>query len=122
MLLDDYLLRRLALLFSVIGLISIFFISQLNEPKEIKISEITGKQISEKISTTGIVSWSRFSKGALIFELQDSGKIPCVIFSPTVEHFSLVKKGKAVKVEGKLQLYKNSPEIIVEKVFSIEPG
>lgn len=122
MLLDDFLIRRTALLFSVIGIISVFVICQISEPKEIKISEIGSKHISSKVSTKGIVSWSRISKGVLIFQLQDNAKISCVIFSPTIEQLSTVRKGHVLNVEGKVQLYKNSFEIIAEKVSLLESG
>ncbi len=118
--LNDLLIRRLCLLLSIAGLSSVFFLSAIQEPLIIKLSEINDSQLSDNISTKGFVSWSRISKGILFFEIRDIEEMKCVIFTPTTEQLTLVKKGAFVQVSGRLELYEGELEIIVEEVLSIE--
>ena len=118
--LNDLLIRRLCFLLSIAGLSSVFFLSAIQEPLTIKLSEINDSQLSDNISTKGFVSWSRINKGILFFEIRDIEEMKCVIFTPTTEQLTLVKKGAFVQVSGRLELYEGELEIIVEEVLSIE--
>jgi DNA/RNA endonuclease YhcR with UshA esterase domain len=119
---DDFLLRRLCLLLSVAGLGALLVLSGMQSPKQLRVDEIGNSFLSEKVSTKGIVMWSRLAKGVLIFEIQDIGRIKCVVFTPAAEHLAAVRKGRVVEVEGTVKMYKGALEIVAERVKAIGPG
>ncbi|MCX8158301.1 MAG: OB-fold nucleic acid binding domain-containing protein [Candidatus Diapherotrites archaeon] len=117
---SDYKIRKIALLFSIFGILFlIHFFEGNNITTELRISDINKNFIDKKISVKGIVSWAKLSKGILFFELQDKGNIYCLIFYPTVDEISLVKKGNSLKIKGVVKEYKGNLEIIVEEVVLI---
>ena len=118
--LDDKRLRQIALALAAIGLITLFLLSELSKPVEVKIAEIDLSFIGKRVSAKGIVKWKYFTKNTLLFELADGNKIKAVLFSPSSEELSAIKKNSVIVVEGVVKKYKGSLEIVVERVREID--
>jgi hypothetical protein len=105
-------LKYFSLLFSIIGILLLYFLSKLTSPPVISISEISdynGKQVVVK----GIVkdySSSRFGSQNIIIEEDNSS---ATIF---LEGKIDVEYGDKIKAIGEVQKYKDGWEIIVNNI------
>jgi len=116
MLLREYWLNRLSIFCAVLGVLLIGTYSVLEGPKNISIAEISEQNIGEKVRVRGIVSFAKLKENVAIFGIESNAKIKCVIFNPEIEERIILQKGSIVEVIGKVQRYKSSLEIVVERV------
>lgn len=118
---DDFLLRKLAVAFSVAGIIGLVVWSGFGGAERVGLSEIGEKHLGKEVIARGEVEWVRFSKGALVFGLaQGNGKINVVVFSPSFEEMLAARAGNLVGVEGKIENYRGSLEIVAKEVVFID--
>lgn len=118
---EERILKKLAIICSVAGLILLFFISSQISPPGLEIGEITIDDVGTTISACGLVESLRTSKGHIFFELKDdSGSIKSVMFNKTAEKIGdKIKPNEQVCVTGAVDEYPKGSgelEIIVKSV------
>jgi len=106
---DNTKLLNLSLIFSIVGLLTILFISEAISPKFYPISEINEKMIDQTISTLGKISLIKQTKNFTIFSLKDNNsKILVIVWKENQIH---LKKNTEVKIIGKILKYGKDLEI-----------
>jgi len=107
-------ITRFSLLFIVLGLTGLYFISNL-EPEFVKISEIDKTYLNKIVSTSGKVRNLYISNSSTLFlVLEENGKkIDVVMFRASNINLG---KGDYVLVKGEVCLYKNKLEIIAREI------
>ena len=104
-----------ALLASIAGILLLFAMAEAIEPKEMKIGEIgfEDKGLYAKVNAR-IESFSQ-KNGIAFMQLYDgTGKIKAVAFE--ANKVTGLRKGTLASIEGKIQIYENELELVVEKV------
>lgn len=105
----------IALLASISGILLLLAIAQTIEPKEMKIQEITIKEEGLQVKINARVEEFNQRQGIAFMQLYDgTGKIKAIAFK--AEKFPELKKGMLADFEGKIQIYKEELELVVEKV------
>lgn len=111
---DEKKLFVIAALCSAIGLIAIIMLPFIFEPKEIKISEISEKDIGKKISIAGTIKYLVKKDNLTLLELNDgTGKIKVVFFK------RITFKESEGKVTGSIDKYNEELEIKAENIEEI---
>lgn len=108
-------LLKIALITSLVGLISLYFISSNIEIKETNIEKITLENKDEFVKLRGIVSRVINTEKVSILEITQPQKITVVLFK-NKNTTTLIKEGNEVEIFGKVDEYKGKMEIIAEKV------
>ncbi|OYT42008.1 MAG: hypothetical protein B6U78_02355 [Candidatus Aenigmarchaeota archaeon ex4484_224] len=126
----DKIIRILALAFSIIGIISLFYIELNFKPKFIPLEKIKFENEGQRILTSGKivkVYTSKKNPNFLLIVLYSKGrKIGVPIFEDLflqlkkngISKYSF-KRGKYLEVEGIVQNYKGLIEVIPKKVSDI---
>jgi len=113
---DDSTLLKLALSFSVIGIIALYFFSEVIELEELPIENIDMNMIGDEIKIKGIVSNVRDFEKILIIDIKDmktNNIIPVLLFKDgNIE----IKSNSEVSVIGEVQEYNGKVELIGEEV------
>lgn len=104
-------LLRVSLITSIIGLITLFFISEVFETKQVNF--ISTSDLDNNIQVYGIIkNINHFEKNTLI-EIETKQKINIVLF----EKFTRpIYVGDYISVSGELKQYKNEFEILAEEI------
>ncbi|MBI5002023.1 OB-fold nucleic acid binding domain-containing protein [Candidatus Woesearchaeota archaeon] len=105
-------LLRICLLVAALGIVSLFFLSENLEAKEIEISLITPDYVGQTVSISGTVSKISLGDGMTFITLEDDGELFPVVFFQEIED---VFSGEDVLVSGKVQEYKGRLQIVGEK-------
>lgn len=105
-------LLRICLSVAAVGIISLFFLAETLEAKEIEISEITPEYIGQTISVSGAVSTITVREGMTFMTLEEEGESFPVVFFQDIEDVYLDEE---VLVSGKIQEYKGRLQIVGEK-------
>ena len=104
-------LLRICLLVAALGIVSLFFLSENLEAKEVGISSITPDYVGQTVSISGIVSKISFGDEMTFITLEDDGEFfPVVFFQEQEDVFS----GDKITVSGKVQEYKGRLQIVGE--------
>lgn len=111
---------KLCLLFSVIGLVSLFLITQFEEVENIPIGKIDESHMGQMVKVNGEVTDKYVSKdGHLFFDLTENGNnIKIVLFNNKLNDLGLKPeeiKGK-IEIIGIVKKYKGEMEILPEKI------
>lgn len=111
---------KLCLLFSVIGLVSLFLITQFEEVENIPIGKIDESHMGQMVKVNGEVTDKYVSKdGHLFFDLTENGNnIKIVLFNNKLNDLGLKPeeiKGK-IGIIGIVKKYKGEMEILPEKI------
>ena len=105
-------LLRICLLVAALGIVSLFFLSENLEAKEIEISLITPDYVGQTLSVSGTVSKVSVTSDMTFITLEDQGELfPVVFFQEVDDVFS----GEEIVVSGKVQEYKGKLQIVGEK-------
>ena len=105
-------LLRICLGVAALGIVSLFFLSENLEAKEVGISSITPDYVGQTVSISGIVSKISFGDEMTFITLEDDGEFfPVVFFQEQEDVFS----GDKITVSGKVQEYKGRLQIVGEK-------
>lgn len=108
------------ILCTTIAITGIIIISLLTTEKYISIGEIENSNIGEKIITSGKIKNLSLNGGHAFFELENGGRIKAVFFKPPTKEMIKLRENELIRAEGRIELYKNELEIIIEKVTQIE--
>lgn len=115
-------LIKICLVGSIIGIISIYFVSFLFSAEEIKTGEITETFIGRKVKVSGSVDNIRFhNNGHIFFDLKDNtGSIDVVIWEDRVESLKLsgtdlskIENGFGIELTGNVESYKGNLQIVI---------
>lgn len=111
---DENTLLKFSLLFSILGILTILFISETVSIDLSKISDITQENIDEKVRLQGTITAVGESPGLLILTLEDeTGKITVMIFK---DNDTIIEKNLHVEIIGIVSEYKNNVEIIADEI------
>ncbi len=106
----------IALIVSVAGLAMLFWAAENLEAKEIKIDEIDKASIGQYVKIDAqIVSYYNNGNTAFMQLYDGTGKLKAVSFQQG-EQKAAIGKNSFASFEGKIELYKNELELVVEKV------
>ena len=109
-------ISQIALLVSIAGVALLLLSAELLEARQVKIGEIDETMIGLEVRVEARVL-SKYEKDNIVFmQLYDgTGKIKAVVFNASEEQRALIGKGFA-SFEGKVQLYREELELVVEEV------
>jgi len=108
-------LNKILFILSLIFILILVFLAQISQPKQISINYLNNlslKNKEEKISLTGEIQKIDYYQNKISFYLKNS-KTEFVIFTNKILN---LKQDNSVYLEGKIDFYKNSPQIIVDKI------
>ncbi|MFC2143334.1 exodeoxyribonuclease VII large subunit [Candidatus Aenigmatarchaeota archaeon] len=120
--LSDSAIAKICLLIVVIGIIILYFLTQIIEPVEMSVTEITRDHVGQKVAVSGYVVALNENDGhyffMLIEEPERSYGIQAVLFNNKANtiNTALLGNGEFITVHGEVALYQNNIEIIVEDV------
>lgn len=105
-------LLAVAIMCSLVGILIIAFVGENNTPKLIEISKINKDLIGENIRIKGeITKFSRTEDVSFLIVKDNTNSISVVAFGNLT-----LKKGDMVEVEGGVEEYKDSLEILAELI------
>ncbi len=114
---QQHAIARISLITAVAGVISLLLLSYVFEPREASIAEISDSMLESRVIVKARVDSAVQRETVSFFQLNDgTGKIKAVIFNPSKTQRKLISKNSFITVEGKVQLYNGSLEIVVERV------
>ncbi len=111
---------KISLLIAVLGIFLLIFLEATFQPKQLPIGKISVKDLGSTVSVNARIDWFKKTNSAFLFGLNDGNKISAVIFLPKPGAISFLKKGALVGVVGKVSLFNEKLELIVEKVDLID--
>lgn len=114
--LDDFAIRKIALAAAVAGLAAILILGETAGVQKVEAWQIDGNMLGKEISTTGIVKWSRMSKGVLILQIGAGQGVAAVVMSPDERETAILAKGRTVEITGIVKKYNGKLEIEVNEV------
>ena len=101
---------KIALATSLLGLFSLYIISETFEPKIILISEVNEKMFDSYVRISGQISSARETEGLYILQVNDSsGKIEVIIYKEK-EKLSF-SRGQEVEVIGKVSEFRGKIQL-----------
>ena len=108
-------LLKLSLIFSILGILIVLFISETVPVKLYEISEITEEKIDETVRIQGTVKRTSDTPEILIINLEDeTGTITIILFKND-EEISL-EKNQRVEIIGNVTEYKDQLEIVADQI------
>ena len=107
---------------SLIGLALIFLSVSLIEVRHVQLSVLSQLSQNDRISATGIVQDVKFDGRNLFFTMDDgTASVKVVIFESALSKLDLygtdIKNGDNVTVQGMVQTYKGSLEIVADRLY-----
>ena len=110
-------ISRIAVLVSITGVSLLFLFAETLQPKEVKIQEIGQSLLEWNVKINAKVLSSHQRDSTAFLQLYDgTGKIKAVLFRPSEEEQPLIAKGSFASFEGRIQLYRDELELVVERV------
>jgi len=106
-------LLRLALIFSLVGILALFFISENIEIKEKNINEINKNNLGEDIKIKGIVSKATDNNKIILLDIIQPETITVVLFKDSDLNISA---GTKVEIIGEIDEFNGKMEIIGNEV------
>jgi hypothetical protein len=118
---DDRVLLNIALITMIIGLVSIFLLMMIGNPKNIDITSINDSYISKRVAITGLLKNARYSNKTLSMTIAQECTINAVVFQNKINSDKnliniLVPNISTIKIEGKIGEYNGDYQIIVDKI------
>ena len=105
-------LRAIALIFSLVGLLSLLLLAEFSEPEQVKVIELENK-VEQRVIVHGEITSSFQKTDVSFFDLKDdTGKIKVVAFGPV----EWLDKGSQVVVYGKVAIYQGELEVIADRI------
>ncbi|MBD3204509.1 hypothetical protein GF327_09540 [Candidatus Woesearchaeota archaeon] len=109
---NENLLLKISLFFSVTGIVLIFIISRSIEINDTTIRKITQGEAEQEILLTGKVSEIHSSDKVTILKIQKTETIDVVMFEPDLNF----QKGSKVKIKGSVDEQNDKYTIIADKI------
>ncbi len=112
---DENTLLKCSLLFCILGILAILFISETSSISLSKVSDITKENLEEKVRVEGYIKTIGDSPGLIILNLEDDNGTITVMLFKNEEEIALEKNQK-VEIIGVLTEYKGQLEIIADQI------
>ncbi len=110
-------LFKIAITTSFIGIILLLFLSQKIDASAYQISDISTKNIDEKIKINGVATKITEKPTVTFITLKDdTGTITVVIFNKEKLN---IKSGNNIQVYGKISEYKGQLEVIADSIKKV---
>jgi len=110
-------LQKICLIISILGIFSLFFISQKLQPKDLEIEQISKQYLNQEIKVNGSITSIKDKISLTLIELSSgSSKIDVVIYKEDIKE---IKKGSNIEVVGILNQYNNQLQINAKKITII---
>jgi DNA/RNA endonuclease YhcR with UshA esterase domain len=106
-------LLKLALIFSLIGILLLFFISSKLEVDDKIISQLDENDIDSNVRLDGVVTDFKNKGSVILIDVAQLEKIQVVVFN---SNFTL-NKGDSVEIIGKIGEYEGNNQIIADKII-----
>ena len=111
-------LTKLSLIISILGTFLLLVLSEVISPPLVKINEINEDYLESKIRIQGILISIKETPGLYLLNIKESnGIINAVVFKNSELE---LKKGDLIEIEGAIELYENTLEIIADKITLLE--
>ena len=115
----DKTLIKIALTWSLIGIVALLFVSEFHETEKINIIEL-GEYIGKIVYVQGNVTKTIYSDAVTIFEIEDNtGEIKVVAFEKMNK---TINENDEIRAFGKVKIYKNELEVIADKIDCVKCG
>jgi DNA/RNA endonuclease YhcR with UshA esterase domain len=111
---DEKILLKTAIIVSIVGLVTLFFVSSRIEIEEKIIENIDATDIDRDIKIKGVVSDVVDREKVLILQVSQPKAITVVVFKDG--NISL-KEGDIVRITGSVDEYEGKPEIIADEII-----
>ncbi len=109
-------LLKVSLVFSLIGILIIFFLTNTLEVKKYDIGSLSKDNLDDSVKVKGFVSSFIETPGLYIITLKDdTGKIPVIIFKD--EELPL-REGLELEIIGDIVEYQDKIEIILKEIVN----
>lgn len=109
-------LKHFSLLFSVIGILLLYFLSRLSQPPVVAIDELQKYEGKEVIVYGIVTSYRATGQDSQIIKIKEGNATVTLFVSGAIE----LEFGDKLKVTGEVQKYKDAWEIIIEDTRLIE--
>lgn len=110
-------LLKVALVCSLVGITTLFFISEFMEVEERNIGEITIDDLDKNVKIIGTVSKVIDTDKVLMMDIIQPQKLKVVVFKDKEIN---LKKGNYIEVLGKVEEYEGELEIIGDRIRLID--
>lgn len=111
---NDRILFKACLTISLLGIISLFVLSELITLPTREISQITKKDLDKQVKVIGKVTNTKDLPGIFLFTLEDKkSQIKIILFK---EGKINIQKNSILEIQGKVTEYKGELEIEAEKI------
>ena len=101
----------------VLGIVVVDLASENVVAEQVKIGEIGEGLVESRARVNARIVSRRESNGNIFLELYDgTGKIKAVAFNLENESKRIIRENNFAEFEGKIKLYKNELEIVVDRV------
>ncbi len=115
---SDKKLMQLSLATAVIGIIALYVLVSVVQPKAAAIAGLKD-MAGQNVLVSGVVTGYMESKGTVFITLENNSSIKVVMFANDAEKYPdvyKIKEGDNATVKGKVQYYKNELEIIAKHI------
>ncbi|HIG96788.1 MAG TPA: exodeoxyribonuclease VII large subunit [Candidatus Aenigmarchaeota archaeon] len=113
---SDQKLGKLALLIAIVGIIMIYISTLLLGSAEMKIGNITSRDVGKNVLVNGTITSYNVNNGNIFIRLSDdTGNMTVVMFERTSNGQKL-NNGDIILVEGQVNVYKSELEIIAKSI------
>jgi len=109
-------IHKLSFIISLVGILTLLLIINIQEPPLIKISEINEKLLNKQIKVQGqIINTKNHANGFTILTIKDNenNQIQAICNCPNIE------QDTGVEIIGKVEEYKNTLQIRADKIIKI---
>lgn len=115
-------LKKISLIGSIIGLLALFLITNAYDRGNMKISQIDNSYENRIVNINGFIDDVNENDKGLFMHIKDgTGRIQVIMWRDNVDnirdnHFiDNIKRGIKVDITGRVEIYKNELEIIVNE-------
>ena len=110
---EEKTLLKIAFIFSIVGVMALFLISENIRPQEMKTSEIRCTDAGKDIKIHGKVTGVDEKEDVVIITLAQEETIKLIAFRDGKLN---LQKGQKIEAEGEVRDYKGNLEIIADKI------
>lgn len=110
---EEKTLLKIAFIFSIVGVVALFLVSENIAPQEIKISEISCADSGKDVKIHGRIAGVDEKEDIVVISVAQEKIIKVVAFKDGKLN---LQKGQVIEVEGEVRNYKGNLEIVADKM------
>lgn len=112
---EDSFLLKIALILAIFGILLLYIISLSFTIPENNINNTKNMKDNEIIRIKGTITNVKELNKTLILDISQQNSIKAVFFKKS-DSDSELKEGYSVDISGKIRIYNNKPEIVIDKL------